>query len=109
MNSLKTRSNVYKDQINDYNRSLSGSDTQQEYEDPFRKNPEIKSLLRVTARPSMFSLTGWVMFWVMIEIPAIDGNFPIYSGTSDAILQKGIGYLENTSFPLGGEKYAFCL
>lgn len=38
-----------------------------------------------------------------IEIPCIKVDLPIYHGTSDDILQKGIGHLEGSSFPVGGE------
>lgn len=38
-----------------------------------------------------------------IEIPAIEVDLPIYHGTSEETLIKGVGHLENTSLPLGGE------
>ena len=38
-----------------------------------------------------------------ITIPKIDVNLPIYEGTSDDVLQKGVGHLEGSSYPLGGE------
>lgn len=38
-----------------------------------------------------------------ITIPKIDVNLPIYYGTSEEVLLKGVGYIEQTSFPLGGE------
>lgn len=38
-----------------------------------------------------------------IEIPAIDVNLPIYHGTKEETLLKGVGHLENTSLPMGGE------
>lgn len=38
-----------------------------------------------------------------IEIPVIDVNLPIYHGTSDAVLNKGVGHLHGTSLPVGGE------
>ena len=37
-----------------------------------------------------------------ITIPKININIPIYEGTSNFILEMGIGHLENTSFPTGG-------
>lgn len=37
-----------------------------------------------------------------IEIPSIDVNLPIYHGTSDEVLQKGVGHIEGTSLPIGG-------
>lgn len=39
----------------------------------------------------------------VVEIPVIDVNLPIYHGTSEEVLQKAIGHLEQTSFPIGGE------
>ena len=38
-----------------------------------------------------------------IEIPKIDASLPIYEGTSEAVLQKGVGHLKNTSLPIGGK------
>ncbi len=38
-----------------------------------------------------------------IEIPSIDIKFPVYHGTSEAVLQVGIGHVEGTSLPVGGE------
>lgn len=37
-----------------------------------------------------------------IEIPKIDIKLPIYHGVSDAVLDKGAGHMEGTSFPVGG-------
>lgn len=37
-----------------------------------------------------------------LEIPTIDVNIPIYHGTSDKVLQKGVGHIEGTSLPIGG-------
>ena len=38
-----------------------------------------------------------------IEIPAIDVYLPIYHGTKEETLLKGVGHLENTSLPAGGK------
>lgn len=38
-----------------------------------------------------------------IVIPKIDVNLPIYSGTGESVLKKGVGHMEQTSYPLGGE------
>ncbi len=37
-----------------------------------------------------------------ITIPKIDVNLPIYSGTDKDVLEKGIGHVENSSYPVGG-------
>ena len=41
--------------------------------------------------------------WGYIEIPSINIKLPIYYGTSVDILKKGVGVLEGTSLPVGGE------
>lgn len=38
-----------------------------------------------------------------VEIPKIDVKLPIYQGTSEEVLSRGIGYLEKSSLPIGGE------
>ena len=38
-----------------------------------------------------------------LEIPSIEVYLPIYHGTSEGVLQSGIGHLGNTSLPIGGE------
>ena len=37
-----------------------------------------------------------------IDIPKIGVQIPIYHGTSENVLQKGIGHLEGSSLPIGG-------
>ena len=38
-----------------------------------------------------------------VEIPCIDVYLPVYYGTSEEVLQKGAGLVDNTSLPVGGE------
>ena len=38
-----------------------------------------------------------------IQIPVIGVDLPIYHGTHSASLDRGVGHLEGTSFPIGGE------
>lgn len=38
-----------------------------------------------------------------IKIPRIDLQVPIFEGCTDEILERGIGHMEETSYPLGGE------
>lgn len=40
-----------------------------------------------------------------LSIPCIDVNLPIYHGTGEKILEKGIGHIHQSSFPIGGEGY----
>ena len=37
-----------------------------------------------------------------IQIPSINVSLPIYHGTSEAVLEKGVGHLHGTSLPIGG-------
>lgn len=37
-----------------------------------------------------------------VQIPKIDVDLPIYAGTTEEVLQKGVGHLEGTSLPIGG-------
>jgi len=38
-----------------------------------------------------------------VDIPCISVYLPVYYGTSNEVLQKGCGYIENTSLPVGGK------
>ena len=50
---------------------------------------------------SMLGSTGGAVGY--IEIPTIKVSLPIYLGTSEAVLQAGVGTMEGTSLPVGGE------
>ena len=38
-----------------------------------------------------------------VEIPKIGVNLPIYHGTSEETLTKGVGHIQSTSLPIGGK------
>lgn len=38
-----------------------------------------------------------------IVIPKISVNLPIYHGTSEEVMQKGVGHIESTALPIGGD------
>lgn len=38
-----------------------------------------------------------------VSIPKINEELPIYAGTSETVLQKGVGHMEGTSLPIGGK------
>lgn len=38
-----------------------------------------------------------------IEIPKIGVKLPLYHGTSEEVLQKGVGHIESTALPIGGD------
>lgn len=44
-----------------------------------------------------------------LRIPRISLELPIYHGTSEKVLQKGIGHLEGSSMPIGGKGTHACL
>ena len=82
----------------EYNRSLLESEAF--LTDPF--DPEL--VLDPTVEPyaSLLNLEGnGIMGYV--EIPKISVNLPIYHGTTAQVLEQGIGHLQNTSLPVGGE------
>ncbi len=47
--------------------------------------------------PDYLDVIGW------IEIPSIDVLLPIYHGTDETVLQKGVGHVSGSSLPVGGE------
>lgn len=76
-----------------YNESLVGNQAQ--VVDPFGE-------VEPTEQNEVSFLTiGEVMGYV--QIPKIDVKAPIYEGTSEDVLQKGVGWLAGTSLPIGGE------
>ena len=45
----------------------------------------------------------------VVEIPKINVRLPVYSGTADEDLEKGAGYIEGTSLPIGGKGTHCCI
>lgn len=39
----------------------------------------------------------------VLHVPEMNLSLPVYAGTAESILQKGVGHLEGTSLPIGGE------
>lgn len=62
-------------------------------EEEGNENKSIKYLDMVDAGVSL----GYIV------IPKIDVNLPIYSGIDEEVLKRGVGHLEQSSYPLGGE------
>lgn len=50
---------------------------------------------------SILNVTGGIMG--TLQIPKINVNLPIYHGTSAEVLERGVGHMEMTAFPIGGE------
>lgn len=80
-----------------YNRIIASGHIQ--LKDPFNDEEiqevtdEYDKLLRMTNEGAMGT----------IKIPAIDISLPIYHGTSEQVLARGVGHLQGTSLPVGGE------
>lgn len=82
----------------EYNRSLLKSEAF--LTDPF--DPELVLDPTVVPYANLLNVEGnGIMGYV--EIPKISLNLPIYHGTTAQVLEQGIGHLQNTSLPVGGE------
>lgn len=85
-------------QAQEYNRQLAGASAGQAPLSDDNGNPitpeSYWDLLNVD------SSTGMMGY---IEIPKLNTTIPIYHGTEEAVLQVGVGHLQNTSLPVGGE------
>lgn len=78
----------------DYNKLLSASSIVDAFSDKeIQNSDEYIGILNIDQNGTM----GY------ISIPKIDVKIPIYHGTSARILQKGVGHLEGSSFPIGGD------
>jgi len=75
-----------------FNASLSGI----HIEDPFV--PQSGAVISA----EYYSILNFDGVMGLIEIPAINVSLPIFHGTSDEILDRGAGHMENTPFPIGG-------
>lgn len=105
------------DAVADYQSNLDNS-SEEELQAEISKAQEYNSMLfqsqgaivdnldtSILSEESYLSLLNQSSTGVMgsIEIPKIDVDLPIYHGTSDEILSVGVGHLEGTSLPVGGE------
>ncbi|MGX8716047.1 MAG: class C sortase [Lachnospiraceae bacterium] len=74
-----------------YNRRLAGDEGRWEFSEE-RHRSYMEQL-----NPDGGGLMGY------IRIPVISASLPIYHGTDDQVLAKGIGHLEGSSLPVGGK------
>lgn len=82
------------EEAREYNHSLTSTNIVDAFQNPNRESSsEYMSILNVNDK----GMIGY------ISIPKIDVRIPIYHGTSSNVLQKGVGHLEGSSFPVGGE------
>lgn len=80
-----------------YNQSLIGINS---IMDPFSEENESETEDDIYNSLLKIDDTGMMGY---IEIPKIDILLPIYHGTSEEVLQSGVGHLKNTSLPVGGK------
>ncbi|MGX8832828.1 class C sortase [Amedibacillus sp. YH-ame6] len=95
----KTVKQLDKDQIKkelqkayEYNDSLSGSVIR----DPFIQGSGY------TIPENYFSIINIDDVMGYIEVPKIKVYLPIYHGTEEIVLKKGVGHMKETAFPIGG-------
>lgn len=67
--------------------------------DPFDPDAEVTKLLNYD---DQLNLSGDGLM-AYVEVPAISVFLPVYHGTSSHVLDRGVGHLENSSLPVGGE------
>ena len=77
-----------------YNNQLNGAGI----EDPFIEG---SGMVLPENYASILDINDGIMGY--ISIPQIDVQLPVYHGTSDDVLKKGVGHMEMTAFPIGGE------
>ena len=84
-------------QAQEYNESLIGIGS---IADPFSESNENQTEEDEYNKLLKIDDTGMMGY---IDIPKIDIVLPVYHGTSEKVLQSGVGHLKNTSLPVGGE------
>lgn len=81
-----------KQEAQEYNKILADPNYTPDDEEAINGNLSYSELLNITNQQM-----GYVV------IPKISLNQPLYHSTRDDVLERGIGHLENTSLPVGGE------
>lgn len=84
-------------QAQEYNRQLAGASAGQAPLSDDNGNPITPESYWDLLNVDSAGMMGY------IEIPKLNTTIPIYHGTSEAVLQVGVGHLQNTSLPVGGE------
>ncbi|WP_373209986.1 class C sortase [Allofournierella massiliensis] len=84
-------------QAQEYNRQLAGTSTGKAPLSDDEGNPITPESYWDLLNVDSAGMMGY------IEIPKLNTTIPIYHGTSEAVLQVGVGHLQNTSLPVGGE------
>lgn len=82
------------DEARKYNNNLSSVNIVDAFSNPKEdESDEYRNILNINENGMM----GY------LSIPKIDIKIPIYHGTSNEVLQKGVGHFEGSSFPVGGK------
>lgn len=84
------------DLANAYNDYLSGVNNTGTLSDPYTEEEKKAGVAAYAKMLEVNEQIGHVI------IPKISIDVPIYAGTSEEVLQKGIGHMEGTSLPVGG-------
>ena len=82
-----------REKAEEYNDALSGTNIT----DPFIPGTGMVLPKNYTSVLNMDGKIGY------LEIPKIGVSLPIYHGTGEDVLKKGVGHMENTAFPIGGQ------
>ena len=101
--------NVYtlvmsKDVIRSYNSDIEvmdNSDVEKRLENAVAYNNKLAKGTFDEDLSKSLNLSNNIMCYV--EVPSVDIYLPVYYGTSDDVLNKGAGWLEKTSLPVGGK------
>ncbi len=83
-----------KKEANEYNKNV--QTTSQSFSDPFNEKG-------ATSGRSYADVLNVGESMGYIEIPTIDVKLPIYAGTSENVLSRGVGHINASSLPVGGE------
>ncbi len=85
-----------KDKADLHNKEL--EDSQLDFVDPFSEEAEAD---KIQGNQSYYDALNIGPAIGSVEIPKINMQLPIYHGTSEEVLSKGVGHLENSSLPTG--------
>lgn len=104
----KLQSENFSKTISEYEQVINNTDNDElaeDLEEAKRYNEDISSGLNSDDKGNYYDLLYYGAQGEMgyISIPEQNINLPIYHGTSDEVLAKGIGHMEETSLPIGGE------
>lgn len=92
-NTVKENLEKEKEKVKKHNQELEEADLN--YVDVYSDDPNLEN----KGSKSYYDALNLGDVIASIEIPKIDVNIPIYHGTSEKVLSKGAGHLENSALP----------